>query len=738
MSREACHNLGKWRVACSLERQRTTLQATLTLGRDEPHTAFLFGRNSFVSRQHALLEATADGVTVSDLQSENGTFVLPPGKAGEQQGWRRLAPGEMARLASGDSLLLSWESICRVWLAWIPDGITMEQVTQWQTAKAAIPLVGDHTELLAGIVRIVRRTGRHILENQSRQPGSVAVNGQQVVATVLQHGDRIVLQNQVYEYTPLQLLPTVPILPMQLTVDAVAIPKRLQIHEPVQLECGQFTAVVGQSGSGKSSLIGLLAGWVEASQVHWRITMAGREMSPEQMRELLVYLPQGDILYDNLTVASSLCYAAALLAPNTTIAEHNERIGQILRRVGLWEAREQRIHSLSGGQRRRVQIAQALLHERASILLLDEPTSGLDLANDRNIMELLQRLAHQGHIVVCTTHHLGNIELCDQVIALDQGKIKNQGSPAEIASDQRIQLGNSEWCALYEKETPLATVTPPSSANLRSPAWLGKQPAAWWALLRRRFEEFCHPPGAWRQLLSQLLAIPLLIGLGIRIAWPMENGDEKRFFLCAVAAFWLAMSHAAQELQPGRYLRFVHELRYGRQPVASLVAFGLFYALVSLLQTIILIAPSIGLVERSVDTIGRSHMLPLFALLAWAMGCCGSVVGINLGIAESRLKIPIAVSVPAITIMQLLFSELVMGLVVGGSSYFHFVWNEIQGVLYSFTFSRYADMAYRSCHNQLAGIPGDFWANVAVLAGYGLLVPLLLVAVCLKTARPRE
>ncbi len=724
---KTCQKLGNWFVVCSAGHRRTNPQESIILGREDSHTAFLFSNNSFVSRQHALLESKSDGIAVKDLQSGNGTFVLQQNRHEEQKSWRRLQPDELVILKSGDPLLLSWENLCRVWLVWTPAFVAMEKVSLWKTASKRILLAGENNFKIGNAARIINNDGWHIIENLTDEPGMVVVNTQEVVSTILHHGDRIVVENQTYEYTPLQLVPASPFLPLQLTLNNIEMTKRLQIHEPIHWQSGQLTALVGHSGSGKSSLVGLLAGWAKA-QVNWNITMGDSILSAEEMQKILVYLPQGDILYDNLTVTSSLFYTASLLSPELTLSEHKEKIRQTLQRVGLLDIQEKRVHSISGGQRRRVQIAQALLHEKAMILILDEPTSGLDLANDRNIMKILQRLARQCRTVICTTHHLGNIDLCDQVILLEQGKMKSQGTPTEIASDNHIPLGDIEWCSLYEQQSKPASTTL-ASCEIIPPKWLGNQPYSWWALLRRRIEEFCHPPASWLQVISQLLIIPFFIGLAIRIVWPLENGDEKRFFFCSVALFWLSISLSSQELQPGRYLRFAHELRYGRKKFPSLVAFILFYGLIGLIQTAVLISPSIVLTVRS-------QMLLLFGLLTWTLGLSGTLVGLNLGIMESWIKIPVSVTVPALTIMQLLFSELVM--VLNSDSYFSFAWNEIRGMIYSVTFSRYVDMAYRACHNETIGIPGDFYYNLVLLFCYGFFMPLLVLAMCMKCIRPRE
>lgn len=120
-----------------------------------------------------------------------------------------------------------------------------------------------------------------------------------------------------------------------------------------------------------------------------------------------------------------------------------EQLGQqIAHQVGLWEFRNNRIRNLSHGQQKRVNIANALLAEEASVLILDEPTSGLDWIDAAKIMQILQTLCRQGRTVICITHHWGDIQFFDQVVVVDQGRIKAQGSPSEIASQNHCRLGD--------------------------------------------------------------------------------------------------------------------------------------------------------------------------------------------------------------------------------------------------------------------------------------------------------
>src|SRR5205807_7346197 len=126
-------------------------------------------------------------------------------------------------------------------------------------------------------------------------------------------------------------------------------------------------------------------------------------------------------LHSQLSVRRALGYAAELRFPGDTAkAERLARVDEVIRDLGLQARVDQPIHSLSGGQRKRVSVALELL-TKPSLLFLDEPTSGLDPGFEKSAMELLRELADGGRTVIVVTHSLQSLHLCDRVIFLAPG-----------------------------------------------------------------------------------------------------------------------------------------------------------------------------------------------------------------------------------------------------------------------------------------------------------------------------
>ncbi|WP_243856546.1 MULTISPECIES: ATP-binding cassette domain-containing protein [Actinomyces] len=205
--------------------------------------------------------------------------------------------------------------------------------------------------------------------------------------------------------------------------------RRLRLLDRVsfQLPGNELLAVVGPSGAGKSTLLKALTGEQRAQE--GQVLFNGMDVYEhyETMRNMIGVVPQNDVVHANLTVAQTLQYAAELrFAKDVSTAERDQRIAEVLDDLDLTEHVSKRVKQLSGGQRKRVSTAIELL-TKPGLLFLDEPTSGLDPQLDRDVMDLLARLAHgtrgsdSGRTVMVVTHNENHIDRADKVLILATG-----------------------------------------------------------------------------------------------------------------------------------------------------------------------------------------------------------------------------------------------------------------------------------------------------------------------------
>ncbi|MFJ8082193.1 FHA domain-containing protein [Streptomyces sp. NPDC096205] len=214
---------------------------------------------------------------------------------------------------------------------------------------------------------------------------------------------------------------------------------------PVGEKC--LLAVVGPSGAGKSTLLHALTGQRPAD--HGTVLYDGRDLYRDyaELRQRIGLVPQDDILHAQLTVRSALAYAAELRFPQDTAkAERRARVDEVIRELGLEQRAAQPVHSLSGGQRKRVSVALELL-TKPSLLFLDEPTSGLDPGMDRSVMHMLRGLADDGRTVIVVTHSVLSLDVCDRLLVLAPGgRIAYYGPPEEALAF----FGHAEWPEAFE------------------------------------------------------------------------------------------------------------------------------------------------------------------------------------------------------------------------------------------------------------------------------------------------
>ncbi|MEV6742409.1 FHA domain-containing protein [Streptomyces sp. NPDC051104] len=205
-------------------------------------------------------------------------------------------------------------------------------------------------------------------------------------------------------------------------------------------------AVIGPSGSGKSTLLKALTGYRPANQGDVLYDNRNLYKQFAELRQRIGLVPQDDILHKELSVKKALKYAAKLRFPaDTTAAERQDRIDEVLRELKLDVHKDKKVTSLSGGQRKRVSVALELL-TKPSLIFLDEPTSGLDPGMDRDVMQLLRGLADDGRTVLVVTHSVAELALCDKLLVMAPGGSVAYFGPPEEALNF---FGYETWADVF-------------------------------------------------------------------------------------------------------------------------------------------------------------------------------------------------------------------------------------------------------------------------------------------------
>ncbi|MFY0600736.1 MAG: ATP-binding cassette domain-containing protein [Cyclobacteriaceae bacterium] len=224
----------------------------------------------------------------------------------------------------------------------------------------------------------------------------------------------------------------------------------------IEEDSGQLIALMGGSGAGKSTLLNVLNGNEQPSKGNVRINGVDIHTQKSKIEGVIGYVPQDDLLIEELTVYDNLYYAAKLCFKNLTHIQLHELVNKTLESLGLFETRKLRVGSpldktISGGQRKRLNIGLELLRE-PSVLFVDEPTSGLSSRDSENIMDLLKELSLKGKMVFVVIHQPSEdiFKMFDKLVILDVG-------------GYQVYYGNPIGAISYFKE--IAKIVDPASST---------------------------------------------------------------------------------------------------------------------------------------------------------------------------------------------------------------------------------------------------------------------------------
>ncbi|MFE9444500.1 FHA domain-containing protein [Streptomyces sp. NPDC006602] len=438
---------------------------------------------------------------------------------------------------------------------------------------------------------------------------------------------------------------------------------------PVGEKC--LLAVVGPSGAGKSTLLNALTGQRPAD--HGTVLYDGRDLYRDyaELRQRIGLVPQDDILHAQLTVHSALSYAAELRFPQDTAkAERRARVDEVIRELGLQERAGQPVHSLSGGQRKRVSVALELL-TKPSLLFLDEPTSGLDPGMDRSVMHMLRGLADDGRTVIVVTHSVLSLDVCDRLLVLAPGgKIAYYGPP----EDALAFFGFAQWPEAFEaferdrdrdwagefhtspsrrqyvldasaqprrpREGPVL-ITPPARPRSRG-AQLG-------TLVRR----YAAALSADRTFLAIMIALPFVMGaMGRALAGSkltQETAMNALLILC-VGGVLTGAANAVRELVKERVI-YQRERAVGLSRSAYLMSKVVVLGTITVLQAVVLTLVALLGVDLNAPG-GEGVLMPPLAEITVAVALL-AFTAMMLGLLVSALVRKEEVTMPLLVLLAI-------------------------------------------------------------------------------------
>ncbi|MFH8712172.1 FHA domain-containing protein [Streptomyces zaomyceticus] len=446
-----------------------------------------------------------------------------------------------------------------------------------------------------------------------------------------------------------------------------------EVSFPVGQKC--LLGVVGPSGAGKSTLLGALTGQRPADR--GSVLYDGRDLYRDyaELRQRIGLVPQDDILHLQLTVRRALGYAAELRFPEDTVpAERRARVDEVIRELGLVERADQPIHSLSGGQRKRVSVALELL-TKPSLLFLDEPTSGLDPGMDRSVMHMLRGLADDGRTVVVVTHSVLSLDVCDRLLVLAPGgRVAYYGPPGDSLGffgyeqwpeafeafendrerDWAVEYRSSRFQRRYITDATARPDVPVPGAAPDVPQ-PGPPPKAqsWGSQLRTLVRRYTATLSADRTFLAIMIALPFVMGAMARAlsegSLNPESSLNVLLILC-VGGVLTGAANAVRELVKERTI-YRRERAVGLSRSAYLTSKVVVLGTITVVQAVVLTLVALIGVPLNVPG-GQGVLMPPLVEITLAVALL-SFTAMMLGLLVSALVRKEEVTMPLLVLLAI-------------------------------------------------------------------------------------
>ncbi|MEU9192171.1 ABC transporter ATP-binding protein/permease [Streptomyces hundungensis] len=652
--------------------------------------------DAHVSWHHAVLHAELDHWTIEDEHSTNGTYA----DGRRIQEWD-IGPGSVIRFGNvtdGPRAVLVGRAPPAPVAVERPSSVSMPSATgtfRQPTTVRPLPArtvrigrADDNDVVIDDLVVSRRHAELRVLADGTYEIVDVGshngtyLNGQPVARAPVAPGDIIGVGHRAYCLVGDELQEYVDTGEVSLDVQGLTVTvdrgrKTLldQVSFPVGEKC--LLAVVGPSGAGKSTLLNALTGLRPADG--GTVFYDGRDLYRDyaELRQRIGLVPQDDILHAQLTVRRALGYAAELRFPqDTEKAERRARVDEVIRELGLEQRVDQPIHSLSGGQRKRVSVALELL-TKPSLLFLDEPTSGLDPGMDRSVMHMLRDLADDGRTVIVVTHSVLSLDVCDRLLVLAAGgRIAYYGPPR----DALPFFGFTQWPEAFEafegerdrdwardyRQSPFhqryianSSAQPFPGPYARSdgaatPSFAPPpKPQSWGSQLRTLVRRYAAALGADRTFLAIMIALPFVMGAmaralaGSRLT--QDTAMNALLILC-VGGVLTGAANAVRELVKERVI-YRRERAVGLSRSAYLISKVVVLGTITVLQAVVLTLVALLGVDLNAPG-GKGVLLPPLVEVTLAVALL-AFTAMMLGLLVSALVRKEEVTMPLLVLLAI-------------------------------------------------------------------------------------
>lgn len=658
-----------------------------TIGRNQDSDIVI--PDSIVSGAHGYLQRIDDRFYYKDMGSRNGSYVESAGSDVPRRNnghFVELTEGTVIRIGS----LKNTDRQILIMLSYMDPG---EKISRFAFSDESVK-IGRSSEndivlkhpSISRVHCIIEQTKVHdkVLLRDNGSLNGVFINGKRV------NGKRVVRDKDVIQIMNRRMIYCGGYIYYKNRARGIAIKgcgieklvgkgsDRKKILRDVEINIGgnEFVAIIGGSGAGKSTLMNVLNG--SDQKFTGKVFYDNLSLTENfaLLKNIVGYVPQQDIIYENLKLRKMLYYTAKMRMPDdTTEKEIESRINEVLETLDMTEHQDTYIKKLSGGQKKRASIAVELLAD-PKLFFLDEPTSGLDPGTEKSLMQTLRQMSRkQDRTIVMVTHTTQNLDLCDRIIFMGPGgRVCFSGSPSDavdfFGTDDLTSVYNMvrKEPAMWERKFRSSHKSYAADKNSENKEQADRFKTAQKSVLRqfgmitkRYMELICRDS----KRLTVMFIQPLLIGILLAVVadndvFDIYESTKSMMFVLSCSAIWIGVFDSIQEICKERNI-LRREYMAGLKLPVYILSKVLVQMILCAVQSIFLTSVFLLLVHGNREGILFDSFYFEMVFTVWITAVTSAAMGLVVS-AVVRTGDKAMAAAPFVLIVQLLFSGILFEL----------------------------------------------------------------------------